>query len=169
MNFLFVFALCIITAGIVFLFILSRQKKTFGILAEKRRIYQDTEKIPGENLFAKTIQLVGRPDYLIKSGKYIEPVEKKKTKAPKDQYVNNNMQLMAYCLLVEENFGIRPRGGYLQYDDKEIKFAYTKEAEEAVRLVVQEILAHKKTNKEFHCKHQYHYNNLTNPNLDPRP
>ncbi len=112
MIFLFVFALFVIILGIFFLFVLSRQRKTFGILAEEERIYQDTEKMPGETLFAKTLPLVGRPDYLIKRGEYIIPVEKKNTKAPRDQYVNNNMQLMAYCLLVQETFGIRPPGGY---------------------------------------------------------
>ena len=147
----------IILTGALLLFVLSRQKSQFGILGKEKILYQDTEAMPGENLYAKTIPLVGKPDYLVKQGVYIIPVEKKKGKAPRDQYTNHNMQLMAYCLLVEENFNVRPPGGYLKYEDKELPLQYTKEAEEAVRIAVKEILEHKKTNKEIHCNHQQHY------------
>lgn len=153
---LFIAFIVIITGGIL-LFIVSRQKKSFGILVEGNRLYQDSQILPGETLIAKSIPLHGKPDYLVKLGKYVIPVEKKTSKAPTDQYKNNTMQLMAYCLLVEENYGIRPPGGYLKYADKELKIRYTKEAEDAVRYIVKEILDHKRTNKELHCNHPSHY------------
>lgn len=155
-NLIFVIGLIIIAFGLIMLHLLSRQKMSFGILGSKKRIYQDTQQFPGKNIFAKSLPLVGKPDYLIKDGKYIIPVEIKSSEAPRDQYKNNVMQLMALCLLVEEHYGIRPPGGYLRYKNAEMKFAYTKEAEESVRKLVKEILQCKKTNKEHFCAHVYH-------------
>ena len=143
--------------GLVLLWLIARQRKKLGVLAEKKPVYQDTEEMPGELLYAKSLQLVGKPDYLIKDGDFYIPVELKTGSSPKEQYLNHNMQLMAYCLLVEEHFGVRPPGGYIKYKDKELKLAYTKDAEAAVRMVVAEILKQKKEDKELHCSHEEHY------------
>lgn len=151
------FGVFIIVLGMVLLWLMSRQQKKLGVLGNKKPVYQDTEETPGDILYAKTLPLVGKPDYLIKEGKFLIPVEVKTGNAPKKQYLNHNMQLMAYCLLVEEVYGIRPPGGYLKYSDKELKLAYTKEAEQSVREVVSEIRKLKQSNKELHCSHPEHY------------
>lgn len=157
-NITFALALLFVIIALILLILLFRQKKSFGILGVKNRIYQDTKQTPGFNIYSKSLPLVGKPDYLIKDGKYIIPVEIKDSNAPRGQYQNNVMQLMAYCLLVEEHYGIRPPGGFIQYRNAEMKFAYTKEAEKSVRLIVEEILQCKKSNKEPHCTHVYHNN-----------
>lgn len=134
---------------------MMRKRNSFGVLL-KKRIYQDTKESPGTLLYAKTLPLCGKPDYLIEENSMIFPVEVKTGKTPSVPYLNHQMQLMAYCLLVEENFHVRPIGGYLRYPNKEFKIGYTKEAEESVRSIVYEMMEKKQNGKELFCKHQEH-------------
>lgn len=145
----------VIGLGLILSFFVSRSRKSLGVLTQDVT-YQDTEHSPGETMYAKTLSLVGKPDYLIRENGMIIPVEVKTGKTPADPYLNHIMQLMAYCLLVEENLGIRPPGGYLKYPDKEFKIRYTPEAEQSIRDLVQEIARAKENGTEFHCSHPEH-------------
>jgi CRISPR-associated exonuclease Cas4 len=149
------FAFLIILAGIALLFFMLRKKDSFGVLVGKR-IYQDTQEKPGTLLYAKTIPLCGKPDYLMQEKNMIFPVEVKTGKTPSAPYLNHQMQLMAYCLLVEENFQVRPIGGYLRYPNKEFKIGFTKEAEASVRNLVSEMIMKKQSGEELFCKHTEH-------------
>lgn len=153
---LLLIAIIILLIGIGLLFFILRQKNDLGILANTKPLYQDTTKIPGVVLYAKSLALVGKPDYLLRIDGDIIPVEVKTGRSPRKSYLGHNMQLMAYCLLVEENYGIRPKGGILKYHNKELKLAYTKKAEQSLRKLVAEILNYKQTNKQPHCTHPNH-------------
>lgn len=156
MIIVFIFAVIIVLIGLAMLFFLKREKSQLGILAESEPIYHDSTDLPAKVLYATSLPLVGKPDALIKDGDQIIPVENKTGKSPRQYFIGHNMQLMAYCLLVEENYGIRPKGGILRYNDKEVKYMYTKEAEESVRKVVQEILKFKQIGKAPQCDHPNH-------------
>ncbi len=155
MFYLIIITLGIFLLGIFLLVFTSNQNRSFGILTRKK-IYQDTEEKPGKTLYATTLPLRGKPDYLIQQGKAIIPVEVKTGKTPNSPYMNHSMQLMAYCLLVEETFHQRPLGGYLRYPEKEFKLLYTEEAEQSVRNLVWEMIKNKKTNQEYFCRHPEH-------------
>jgi len=156
MNILLILALIVISFGAVLLFLLEKQKKGFGALTNTI-IYHDTQMSPGQVLYAKSINLKGKPDYLIKKKDNIIPVEVKRgSKTPREAYENHTMQLMAYCLLVEENYHIRPPGGIIKYREKEFPIAYTKEAEKYLRLAIQDMTALKQSGIELHCKHPEH-------------
>lgn len=90
-------------------------------------IYTDTGAwIPNEQpLFADDLHLVGKPDYLVKqaNGAMI-PVEIKSRRAPAEPYDSHVLQLAAYCLLVEVNYGVRPAYGILQYRDQAFAIDY---------------------------------------------
>jgi CRISPR-associated exonuclease Cas4 len=135
MHNLTLISLTVLISSCFVLFFLWYKSRSFGIL-KNETIYSDTEENPGEILVAKTVPLRGKPDYLIKDGKYIIPVEYKSGKTPSSPYLNHTMQLMAYCLLVEETYGIRPPGGYIRYPQNEFKIAYTSEAETSLRQVI---------------------------------
>ncbi len=138
----------------LFAFAVYRQRK-FGFMSGER-IYQDSMEKPGFNLYAKSINLVGRPDVLIiKKGKII-PVEIKTGRTPSYPYSNHIMQLMAYCLLVEEYYRISPPGGYIRYPDREFHIAYTPNAREEVIAKVRELTLFKEQNTEMHCSHPEH-------------
>src|SRR5688572_13440327 len=101
LTFFAITAFILFVLGILLLLFISKKRSDFGIL-NSTKIYSDTDKNPGETLYSKTINLVGKPDYLIKEDGMIIPVEIKTGKTPKTPYLNHTMQLMAYCLLVEE-------------------------------------------------------------------
>lgn len=155
MNILPVIAILTLTSGLLLLAFWYLQKQKFRIL-NGQIIYKDTNQTPGTVLFAKSIALSGKPDYLIKDQNMIFPVEIKTGRAPGEPYENHVMQLMAYCLLVEENYGVRPVGGFLKYPGKEFKIAYTDEARSSIRELVGEMLLLKHSGKELHCNHPEH-------------
>ena len=77
---------------------------------------------PGRLLVSSRYGLQGRPDYLIRQGRQVIPVELKPGQA--QAYPSAIMQLMAYCLLVEEHHG-RPSHGLLVPRDGAQPIAYT--------------------------------------------
>ena len=76
-------------------------------------------------LFSNQHRLTGRPDYLVRHGEGIVPVEVKGGAAPEQPYPAHVLQLAAYCLLVEEQEGRVPQYGILKYDDRAFEVDYT--------------------------------------------
>jgi CRISPR-associated exonuclease Cas4 len=76
-------------------------------------------------LFSRQYRLTGRPDYLVKSGRDIIPVEVKSGAAPAQPYPAHVLQLAAYCLLVEAQEGRAPAYGILKYGDRAFEVDYT--------------------------------------------
>jgi CRISPR-associated exonuclease Cas4 len=82
-------------------------------------------------LVSAELGLTGHPDYLVaRPDGSLTPVEVKSSAAPAEPYSSHVMQLAAYCLLVEEVYGVRPSHGILQYRDRAFAIAYTSEMEE---------------------------------------
>ena len=76
-------------------------------------------------LFSALHRLTGRPDYLVRTGKGLVPVEVKSGAAPPQPYPAHVLQLAAYCLLVEEQEGRAPAYGILKYGDRAFEVDYT--------------------------------------------
>jgi CRISPR-associated exonuclease Cas4 len=72
---------------------------------------------PLKPLYSPTHNLVGKPDYLVRTRQGLIPVEIKSASAPSVPYLGHILQLAAYCLLVEETSGHRPTYGLLKYAD----------------------------------------------------
>ena len=87
---------------------------------------------PPASLVARRLGLVGRPDYLVQVGKTQVPVEVKPLRSPRRPYESDVIQLMAYCLLVEETTGLPPPYGILVYANQHWRLPYTPEARQAV-------------------------------------
>lgn len=80
-----------------------------------RILASDAGPQPGPLLVSPRHRLHGRPDYLLRRGRQVIPVELKPTQdAP---YPSALLQLAAYCLLVEERYG-RPSHGLLVLRDR---------------------------------------------------
>src|SRR6185503_21030995 len=93
---------------------LSRKTAEASGLPQGRVVYVDTgawgrlEK----PLFSQRLQLTGKPDYLVRDGEKVVPVEVKSGRAPADgPYESHVFQLAAYCALVTEAYGHRPAYG----------------------------------------------------------
>ncbi|MFQ5421164.1 MAG: PD-(D/E)XK nuclease family protein [Anaerolineae bacterium] len=96
-------------------------------------IYDDTGAwYPNaETLVAQDFLLVGKPDYLVEQPNGgIIPVELKSGRTPDKPWEGHVLQLAAYCLLVDECYGVRPDFGILQYPDRAFAVDYTEELEE---------------------------------------
>jgi CRISPR-associated exonuclease Cas4 len=99
---------------------LARRSQARTGLPSGRLVYADTTHWrPVERpLFSRTYRLTGRPDYLVWRGPEVIPVEIKSGRAPRDKpYTSHVLQLAAYCLLVEEAYGLRPPHGIIVYSD----------------------------------------------------
>lgn len=97
-----------------------------------RVVYEDTGAWgrPEKPLFSKTLQLTGKPDYLVQTKQGVVPVEVKSGNAPTDgPYETHIFQLAAYCALVAETYGQRPAYGLIKYADKTLAVNYTRQLE----------------------------------------
>jgi len=97
----------------------TRRRWASSGLPHGRIVYSDTgawERVQ-EPLYSRRHRLTGRPDYLVQAGETVVPVEVKSGRAPSEPYPGHLLQLAAYCLLVEEQFGARPPHGLIHYDD----------------------------------------------------
>lgn len=81
---------------------------------------------PGETLRAPRFGLAGRPDYLVRQGRRLTPVEAKPQRRAAAPFEADILQLAAYCLLVEEHIGQRPRYGILCYRELAFRIPYTR-------------------------------------------
>src|SRR5574340_204693 len=112
----------------------SRRQRARAGLPGGRVIYSDTRswgKLE-KPLVAEDIGLVGKPDYLLKRGDVIIPVEVKSGRAPAAPYDSHIFQLAAYCMLVHRHFGIRPPYGVLHYPGRDFAIDYTAQLERAL-------------------------------------
>lgn len=76
-------------------------------------------------LFAPRYALTGRPDYLLRQGQALIPVEVKPSRRATEPYTSDLMQLAAYCLLVEETTDRPPPYGLLRYATATFRLDYT--------------------------------------------
>ncbi|MBP7998370.1 MAG: CRISPR-associated protein Cas4 [Chloroflexi bacterium] len=82
-------------------------------------------------LYSQNLQLVGRPDYLVRERDgSLTPVEVKSSQAPNEPHEGHVLQLAAYCLLVTENYGVRPRYGIIQYRNRAFAVEFTDDLED---------------------------------------
>ncbi len=99
------------------------------------------DEMDGETkmLHSRKYRIRGRPDYIVeREGKKI-PVEVKTGRVPKGPFFSHVLQSAAYCLLIEEDFGINPPYGILKYGDKEFKVEYDGELKKLLLEKVEEM------------------------------
>jgi CRISPR-associated exonuclease Cas4 len=90
-------------------------------------------------LFDPVAGLTGKPDYLVKKGRAVVPVEVKSGRTPEAPYDAHIYQLAAYCLLVEREYGVRPPYGIIHYPTHTFAVDYTAGLESALLDVLGEI------------------------------
>ena len=119
-------ALFLALAGLAFWFWSRRQRLAAG-MPRGRVVYADTGAWQRceRPLFSPRYRLAGKPDYLVEERGCIVPVEVKPGRDSAEPYEGDVLQLAAYCLLVEDEYGQRPRYGYLKYSQAVFCIDYT--------------------------------------------
>jgi CRISPR-associated exonuclease Cas4 len=116
-----------ILAVALLVFLLSRLLATQSGLPEGRLVYSDDDALQQlpKPLYDQTLNLVGKPDYVLtlKNG-IIVPVEFKSQAAPSSPYDSHILQLSAYCYLCDKSFGRRPDYGLIRYANKTYQIHY---------------------------------------------
>lgn len=120
-----ILALLVLVIGLAIWLWARRQWASAG-LPRGRLVYGDTGRWERtrEPLYSRRYGLTGRPDYLVRVGGARVPVEVKSGQAPAAPHEDHMLQLAAYCLLAEEEFGVRPPYGLLRYDDATLQIPY---------------------------------------------
>ena len=113
---------------------LGRRRYRATGLPQGRLIYVDTGAFGRleRPLFSQAHRLTGKPDYLVQDGQAVIPMEVKTSRTPDEPYASHVMQLAAYCLLVEEAYGVRPPYGIVKYPERAFAVDYTPEVERAL-------------------------------------
>jgi CRISPR-associated exonuclease Cas4 len=145
-------ALLALAAGAALWWSSERQRQQLG-LPRGRAVYQDRPEDASPVLRARTLPLRGRPDLLIDEGEFIIPIEVKTGRTPREPYRGHVLQLLAYCLLVEEHHGVRPPFGLIRYPGREFRIAYDTGRERELRAVVATIAREKTGASEQHRSH----------------
>src|SRR5216684_50095 len=105
--------------------LIGERQRALG-LPEGELVYEDADG-QGEPLSSSIYPLAGKPDYVVKlpDGRPV-PVELKlnvhDATAP---YNNHQIQVAAYCLILEDYFERAPTHGILRYADREFTVEYT--------------------------------------------
>jgi CRISPR-associated exonuclease Cas4 len=127
-------ALCLVL-GILAL-VLSRRQRIRAGLPAGQVVYADTGAWQRceQPLFSSRYSLSGKPDYLVEERGRIVPVEVKPGRAVPVPYEGDVLQLAAYCLLAEEEYGRRPPYGYLRYRQELFRIDYSEELHQRLLL-----------------------------------
>lgn len=91
-------------------------RKRFGI-PEGQVVYSDLDR-PAHSLFSSRHGIAGKPDYIVRDGRQMIPVEVKSSQA-RQPHRSHMLKLAAYCLLVEENYHTRVPYGILVYQGRQ--------------------------------------------------
>ena len=130
----------LLIAALVLFFISRRTRRSAG-LPGGQIIYSDMgawEELD-KPLYDPVTQLTGKPDYLVKQGKQIIPVEVKSGRTPESPYDSHIYQLAAYCLLVEREYGVRPDHGIIHYEKRTFSVEYTDALESSLKDLLTDI------------------------------
>jgi CRISPR-associated exonuclease Cas4 len=126
--------------AIVLFFLAARQRRQAGIPAG-RVIYIDTSEWGKleKPLYDPELRLTGKPDYLLRKGRRVIPIEVKSRQAPQVPYDSHIYQLAAYCLLVKREYGTRPTHGIIHYVNKNFAIDFTAELESSTQAIIREM------------------------------
>ena len=143
MGELLIGTVALLLIGLAFLWLMGRRRRGLRLPAGES-IYEDTQEWPGEVLYSRQHDLNGKPDFLFQQGAAIIPVEVKMGKTPSRPYLGHIMQLMAYCVLVEANYSVRPDYGIIRYPEREFTIDFTPEREAALVAILTDMRKKKK-------------------------
>lgn len=126
-TYVFLFACLVgVVMGLVCLWRAHQLRERTG-LPSGSLVYIDTTEWQAcqRPFFSNRYRLTGKPDYLLHHQNHIIPVEVKSSTGLAKPYDSHILQLMAYCLLVEDVEKKSPPFGLLHYPDADFRLEYS--------------------------------------------
>jgi len=94
-------------------------------------------------MVSERLKILGRPDRIVRHGEFLIPEEWKPS--ARRIYRGHKLQVIAYCLLVEEEFGVRPPHGVVVLaDGVRVEVENTEELRAEVLAVAAKIREHRR-------------------------
>jgi CRISPR-associated exonuclease Cas4 len=132
----------------VLLYVLGVKKAQRAGIPTGRIIYTDT-RLWGrveKPLYDPKLRLTGKPDYVVRQGEQVIPVEVKSRKSPQVPFDSHIYQLAAYCLLVEHEYGITPSHGIIHYPERTFAIDFTRQLEASIKAIIIEMQSQASSN-----------------------
>jgi CRISPR-associated exonuclease Cas4 len=113
----------------VFLYRSLRSQEIASATRRRHRItgqvaYVDSARERPKVFASERYGLTGRPDHVVVDGDHHIPVEVKTGRVPRGPLFSHILQVAAYCLLMEEEYGKAPPYGILRYGDVSHEIEY---------------------------------------------
>ncbi|TLZ71915.1 MAG: Dna2/Cas4 domain-containing protein [Methanobacteriota archaeon] len=102
----------------------AREKHRIG---ESEVRYVDSEGEKPKLFVSKRHGLTGRPDAVLMAGEAHVPVEVKTGRTPRGPLFSHILQIAAYCLLMEEEYGRPPPYGIIRYEGASHEIEYNED------------------------------------------
>ena len=135
--FLVIFGLLALIFGAVLLFWSSMTREKEGLGAGETLALDDLL------LVSERLKILGRPDRIVRQGEFLIPEEWKPS--ARRIYPGHRLQFMPICLLIEEEFGVRPPYGVVVLADGErVEVENTEELRAEVLSVAAKIREHRR-------------------------
>ncbi|MDD4308637.1 MAG: CRISPR-associated protein Cas4, partial [Thermoplasmata archaeon] len=122
--------------------------------------YVDSQNAKPKLLVSEKLGLSGRPDYILMIDNEHIPVEIKTGRVPRGLLFSHILQVAAYCVLLEEEFGTPPSHGILRYGHTQNVVDYDAALRDLVLLKLEEMReimktgnAHRNHSKPGKCSH----------------
>lgn len=118
-----------------------RMRAATGLPARARIVYSDTGgwKRPEKALFSSRYRLTGKPDYIVEIEGTKIPVEVKPGRRGSEPRSSDILQLAAYGLLIEEEFGAAPAYGLLRYGSTTFEVRFDQELKARLVSILEEM------------------------------
>jgi len=148
--------LAIFALAVVALLWASRLRRESGV-PQGQISHSDTygglPGVPGKPLFSERYGLSGTPDYIVTTREGSVPVEVKPGRNETKPHESHLLQVLAYCLLLEESNGKPPPYGLLRYSTDTFRVDYNNETR-AYLLQVLEEMREAARQPEVHRNHE---------------
>jgi len=128
----------------------SREKHRLGE-AEVR--YVDSEEEKPKMFVSRRHGLTGRPDAVLLAGDVHVPVEVKTGRTPRGPLFSHILQIAAYCLLMEEEYGKPPPYGIIRYEHASHEIEYNEDLRTMVLGKMEEMRAAVARGGDVHRNH----------------
>ncbi len=135
-----------------------RQREKYQVKGELA--YVDSEREKPKLFVSKKYGLSGRPDLVMVEGEHHIPVEIKTGRTPRGPLFSHILQVAAYCLLMEDEYGKAPPYGIVRYGDANHEIEYNEDLKKLllgklkeIRAAAEKGEAHRNHNRPGKCVH----------------